>query len=128
MNVEDRILIKTLAHTADIVNTINGGMSQPNIDINKGEDEWTVRLRIPGVSAEKVKVEVKDNQLFIFHMMTENNHAKIQLPYLLTMVSLNSRVDLDGIVAEYENSELCIHLPMDGSASGYEREIEIFRR
>ena len=39
MRAEDRILIKNLAQTAEIVNTINGGMSQANMILEKGEDE-----------------------------------------------------------------------------------------
>lgn len=128
MNVEDKLLIKNLAHTAEIVNTINGGMAQPNIDVERQPEEWMVKVKVPGVSAESLKIEVRDNHLMLFHIMTEPNVSDISIPYLVTMLTLTSKVDLDGIVAEFENNELFIHLPLNGQANGYEREIEILKR
>ena len=128
MRVEDRILIKNLAQTAEIVNTINGGMTQANMLVEKGTEEWTVMVRVPGVSPERMKIEVRDGQLFIFHVLPDENAAHVELPFLLAALSLDKRVDFDGIMAEYEDKELYIHLPLDEEASGYEREIEIFKR
>ncbi|WP_421874411.1 Hsp20/alpha crystallin family protein [Marinoscillum sp.] len=128
MRVEDRILIKNLAQTAEIVNTINGGMTQASMLVDKGEDEWTVMVRVPGVSPERMKIEVRDGQLFIFHVMADENAAAVELPFMLAALALDKRVDFDGIMAEYEDKELYIHLPLDEEANGYEREIEIFKR
>ncbi|HCX22368.1 MAG: hypothetical protein CMB80_07280 [Flammeovirgaceae bacterium] len=128
MRAEDRILIKNLAQTAEIVNTINGGMSQANMILEKGEDEWTVAIRVPGVSPERMRVEVRNGQLFIFHVMADENAAEVELPFLLAAVALDKRVDFDAIIAEYEDKELFITMPLDEEASGYEREIDIFKR
>ncbi|MEQ8470223.1 MAG: Hsp20/alpha crystallin family protein [Marinoscillum sp.] len=128
MKVEDRILIKNLAHTADIVNTINGGMTQANMEIEKSESEWLVEIKLPGVSAERMKIEVRNSQMFLFHLIADTNASEIELPYMVTALALDKRVDFDGIMAEYENGRLFIHLPLDEEASGYEREIEIFKR
>ncbi|MEQ9305754.1 MAG: Hsp20/alpha crystallin family protein [Marinoscillum sp.] len=128
MKVEDRILIKNLAHTADIVNTINGGMTQANMEIEKHEKEWLVEIRLPGVSAERMKIEVKNNQMFLFHLIDDTNASDIELPYMVTALELDKRVDFNGIMAEYQEGRLFIHLPLDEEASGYERDIEIFKR
>jgi HSP20 family molecular chaperone IbpA len=128
MRVEDRMLIKNLAHTAEIVNTINGGMTEPVINIDKKETEWIVKVRVPGVSAEHLKIEVRDYEMFLFHIISEETTADIELPYLLSAIKLTSQVDFDGIMAEYQAGELSIHLPLDETASGYERDIEIFKK
>jgi len=126
--MNDSILIKNLAHTAEIINTINGGMAEPVLKINKQGREWMVTLRIPGVNIENIKIEVKDNQLLVFHLINESNNSNIQLPHLVTALTISNKIDLDGIVAQYENGQIFIHLPLNEQATGYEREIEIFKK
>lgn len=128
MKVQDKMLIKNLAHTAEIINTINGGMAQPDIKIHKDDYEWIIRVKVPGVSSDNLKIEVKDNNLLIFHIIDEKNSSEVKLPFLITMVSLHSKVNFAGIMAEHENSELFIHLPIDEETTGYDREIKIFKR
>lgn len=128
MRAEERVLIKNLAQTAEVINTINGGMSQPILKFRKSQNEWLVCVRVPGVDADKMRIEIRDGQMFLFHIISENNVADIDLPYLLAGFPLDRRVNCDGIIAEYENGELFIHLPLDETRNGYEREVEIFKK
>lgn len=128
MTIEDKILIKNLAQTADIVNTINGGMSQASMMLEKSEHEWTVKVKVPGVDADDMRIEVKDDQMYIFQILGDNNASKLKLPYLLTTFKISSRINYDEILAEYENGEIYIHLPIDEMGDNYEREIEIFKK
>lgn len=127
MTIEDKILIKNLAQTADVVNTINGGMSQASFKLLKQENEWTVTVKVPGVDADHMKIEVKDDQMFIFQIIGDDS-ARIKLPYLLTAFKISPRVNYDGILAEYENGEIFIHLPLDEMGDNYQREIDIFKK
>lgn len=128
MKAVDRLLTKNLAHTAEIINTINGGMTQPVLKIERGQKEWLVNVRVPGVNVDHLKIEVRDNQLFLFHLITEPNTSDIQLPYLVAGMTLSRKIDFDAINAVYENGEIMIHLPTNETATGYEREIEIFKK
>lgn len=128
MKVEDRVLIKNLAKTAEIVNTINGGMSQAKMLMTKSEQEWIVRLKVPGVSPDKLKIEVRDNQMFIFHILADNNSSGIALPYLITAFMISPKIDFDEIMAEYDKGEVRVHMPLDEWSDGHEREIEIIKR
>ncbi len=126
--MNDSKLIKNLAQTAEIINTINGGMAGPVLRISKNGREWLVNLRIPGVSIENIKLEIKDHQLLVFHLISEKNESDIRLPYLVTALNISHKIELDSISAEYERGQIFIHLPMNEEATGYEREIEIFKR
>lgn len=128
MTVEDKILIQNLAQTADIVNTINGGMSQANFQIFKEESEWMVKIKAPGVDADNMRIELKDDQMYVFQILGDNNASKIKLPYLLTTFKISPRVNYDSIFAEYENGEIFIHLFLDEMGNNYEREIEIIKK
>lgn len=128
MKVADKMLIKHLANAAEVVNTLNGGMAEPRLHLERQEKEWLLHVRIPGVSAENLKLEIKDHQLFIFQMLTQHNVADVELPYLIAMLQIGQQVDLDEIVAEYEDGHLYVHMPVDEEASGYEREVSIVRK
>lgn len=125
MIIADRMLTKNLALTADIINTINGGMARTEIKLKKSETEWNAVIRIPGVSFENIKLEIKDRHLHIFQTLDESNASEIQLPYLVSSILLSSKVDVDKIHAEFENSRLYVHLPITETPSGYQREIDI---
>lgn len=126
MRVKDELLIKNLAHTAELINTLNGGMSQPVIRLKKDEDEWILRVRIPGVSIESLKIEVKEQHLFLFQML-KNDNLQIQMPYLISAMPLTEKIDKELISAEYRNGEVLIILPFDELKDGFHREIEIVK-
>ncbi|MFT6882731.1 MAG: HSP20 family molecular chaperone IbpA [Marinoscillum sp.] len=128
MKAADRVLIKNLAHTAEIINTINGGMSEPYIGIDKSPEQWTVNVKVPGMNPDRLRIEVRNLELSLFHMISEGNSSDIELPYLLASIQLTSSVDIDNILAEYERGQLSIHLPLDESTDGFEREVEIIKR
>lgn len=127
MKVEDKLLIKNLAHTAKIVNTINGGMAKPSTELHKAEDSWMLKMRLPGVSVDNIKIEIKDNFLFVFQILDAED-SEIELPYLIDMLNLTSQIDLNAVYAEFEQGEVFIHMPFDELASGYEKEVEIIKR
>jgi hypothetical protein len=128
MNVEDRMLVKNLAKTAEIVNTINGGMSQAKLHMKKESDEWLLRFKVPGVGPDNLKIEVRNSQLFIFQILGADNSSGIELPYLITSLVISPKIDFEGIIAEYDGEEICVHMPLDEMSDGHEREIEIIRK
>lgn len=127
MKLQDRLLIKNLAHTAELINAINGGMAQPKVQLEKSSQAWMLRMKVPGVSIENITIEVKDGFLFVFQNLS-NDHSDMELPYMIEMLNLTSKIDMDSIYAEYVSGEILIHLPFDEMASGFEREIEIIKR
>lgn len=124
---ENRSLVKNLAHTAELINTLNGGMSQPSIRVQRESEEWVVRVRIPGVSMEQLKLEVKNSHLYLFQMLKSQNLG-ISLPYLIAVMPLIDQIDFEKISAEYHEGELLIVLPLSEQEDGFHREIEIVKK
>lgn len=127
MKVEDKLLIKNLATTAQLVTGINGGMAQPHVRLEKSDSRWVERMKVPGVSIESIRIEVKEGFLFVFQNL-QVEASDMELPYMIEMLNLTSQIDQDQIYAEYEGGEIVIHMPFDELASGFERDIEIIRR
>lgn len=127
MKVDDNLLIKNLAMTAQLVNGINGGMAQPHIRLEKSDSRWVQRMKVPGVSIDNISIEVKDGFLFVSQNLFVQESA-MEIPYIIEMLNLNSQIDQEKIYAEYSNGQIIIHMPFDELASGFERDIEIVRR
>ncbi len=126
MRVEDKMLIKNLANTAELINTINGGMAQPQVILEKSEESWLLRMKVPSVNIDNIKIEVKEGILFVFQNL-EHANSDIELPYLIEMLNLPGQIALDSIYAEFDQNEILVHLPFDELANGFEREIEIIK-
>ena len=70
--------------TVDLLNTLNGGISEPYISYREDSNGREVRIRVPGVSKELLQVEVRDNQLSVFyHIPIETSGKQVFLPKLL---------------------------------------------
>lgn len=120
----DREVIKNLASTADIVNTINGGTVYPTFNKTTEEDHYRLEVSVPTVSAEDIKVEVSGSDLLVYQKVHLNG---MELPNLLGVIKISADVELDSISAEYEDDTLIVIMPFNEMTGGYNREIEIFK-
>jgi len=124
----DRNLIRNLASTADILNTINGGMSQTTIKIHSLENEWLIKVRIPGVDLENLRLEVLDNHLYIHQMMMIDDESLEKAPYVIAMIPLIRQINIEAISATFEGGWTHVRLPFDEMVDGFERQIKIERK
>ena len=124
-------ILKKLLLTTDYMNTINGGMAMVTFNLEKEKDGYVSHLIVPGVPPESIKIEIRDNQLFIFYFMEfseDNGHGGIRnLPYTLGIMDIPFDVRIDGITAKTEENNIKIILPYNKLAGGFRREISIDR-
>ena len=87
------------------------------------------QLTIPGVSVEDIKVEIRDNRIYIYNMMEfgENGGYKNirKLPYTLGIMDIPHDVNIKGITAKFEKNRLNIIMPYNELAGGFRRQIPI---
>ena len=113
----------------DLMNTVNGGMSMSSMNFTKTKKGYTVDLVAPGINSESMKVEVKDNKLYIYFIFYLNVANKLEgnagTPYFFRIVPIPGDVDIRKISANYENNHLQITLPFNELTSGYQQDIDI---
>ena len=115
----DKELLKTLAQSADIVNTINGGMSLAYVRKTQLPDHYLVTVKVPGVDVDSLRLEMHKGHLFVFQVL----HLEgIEIPYLITGIELDEEVDREAVRANFEDNRLNILLPFGPVDS---REIDI---
>jgi HSP20 family molecular chaperone IbpA len=107
----DKELMHVLAQSADVVNTINGGMSVAHIKMHTLKDHYLITVRVPGVSEEALKLEMHEGNLFVFQQMTLDTGLRI--PYLVASITVSENVNKEAISANYEGRRLHIFMPFD---------------
>ena len=126
--------------TIDFINTVNGGMSEPSIKLDKGSDGFEVVVKIPGIEVEDLQLEVvkgkrNSNNLKLFHLLPifsqENLPDEEQwktIRFINTFV-IPDGVDIDNISARYDDShrQLVLFLPFGDEQGDYHRKVDIER-
>jgi HSP20 family molecular chaperone IbpA len=115
-------ILKTLAESADLINTINGGMSLAHVTKYTLADHYLVTVKVPGVDKHSLKVELHNGQLFVFQRMILEEG--IEIPYLVTAIELSENVDRQAVHANFQGKNLNIVLPFGEGTRDTEVHIE----
>jgi HSP20 family protein len=86
------------------------GWSQ-DVEVDEADDAWTVTVRLPGVAAEEVQVELEERELRIRARRAADDEparARSSFHYRLT---IPSDVDIDAADATMDHGLLVIRLP-----------------
>lgn len=119
----DKEVVKMIAESADLVNTINGGMSLAHVSKYKLADHYMVTVRVPGVDKQSLKVEMHDGNLFVFQLM--HLEEGIDIPYMVASIPLKPNIDLRGIHANYQGKNLNIVMPFQEEDDEGSKDITI---
>lgn len=85
----------------------NQGWTQ-DVEVDEADNAWTVTVRLPGVAAEEVQVELEERELRV--------HGTGAEPTFSYRVTVPSDVDLDAADATMDHGLLVIRLPRTGRA------------
>lgn len=129
MRFNDFHISKEILRKVDVMNTLNGGISKPTVHMLRQPANYLVTVRMPGVDPNKMRVEVHNDRLFLFHdIMVENTELysnNNQIPFNIGYVLIPFDVNIKEIKAVYEDRALQITLPFNELADGYDKKINI---
>jgi HSP20 family molecular chaperone IbpA len=115
-----------LITSIDVLNTLNGGVSEPQMNMNHHERYREIKLKVPGIKQEDVHVEVHNNNLSIYYFINVlSNEKLIQLPRFVYNRNVPYFIDINKINARVEEEELIVKLPFNELANGYHKDIKI---
>lgn len=117
---------KHLLTTVDLLNTLNGGISEPHLSFRENTTGRELRVRVPGVSKEMLQVQINDNQLTIlYHIPMVTSDKQVYVPKEVFQQTLPYFIEIPGIHATYEENELVVKLPYNELSNGYKRTVPI---
>ncbi len=100
--------------TTDANTDVDRVVVRPYVAIREDEAEYVLRADVPGVRQEGVDVTVDDDVLTLEAHTTDSEPFRIGPRSSRTyrhVVSLNDRVDAEGVKGEIRDGVLLVHLP-----------------
>ena len=116
--------IRTIAPQLDLLNTIGGGVAQPQIRIDQRPKGVVVRVAMPTVSADSFRVVLNNQQLTVFSEYRHEPDDQLAAPLFVQTLNLPTNLDLARIDAVQEEGELRVRIPFL-NPSDQQREIDI---
>jgi len=124
----------------DFINTVNGGMSEPAIQLERGSDGFEVVVKVPGIEVEDLQLEVvkgkkNSTNLKLFHLLPIFSQESLSqdeqwktIRFINTFV-IPHGVDIENISARYDDTlrHLVLHLPFGNEQGEYRRKVDISR-
>jgi HSP20 family molecular chaperone IbpA len=116
---------KNLLTSVDVLNTLNGGTSEPHLRLHKKTEGHQMKVRVPGLDKEQLQIEIHNNELSIFyHMTIESNGKPVHMPQVIYSEPIPYFISTEGITATFDERHLIVDMPFNEKASGYHRKIE----
>jgi HSP20 family molecular chaperone IbpA len=115
-----------LLTSVDVLNTIHGGTSEPQMVLQQHQEGREIRIKVPGVRHDNIQVEIHNNVLSIFYFIPVlSNEKMVQMPCVVYNKNIPYYVDATRINSRLEDNALLVELPYNESANGYHRRIQI---
>lgn len=107
--------------------------SFPKVNVIESDDKYEVEVAIAGFDKDDIKLELKDNDLFIQGSKQEDQHdenkkflrREISSRAFKRIIRLPSKIDTDSIKAEYKNGIIKIVIDKDKVEEPNKIEIKV---
>ena len=109
--IKNKEFLQQIAHQIDMLNTLGGGISLPQVKVDKREKGAIIRVSVPSVSPEAYHIVLNQNQLTVVAAHRFNQDSDSVIPLFSQQFTLPPQVDLARINAVFENQELQVRLP-----------------
>jgi HSP20 family molecular chaperone IbpA len=115
-----------LMTSVDVLNTIQGGVSEPFVSFREQANGREIRVRVPGIIKEAMQAEINNDELYVYYLIPVSSSGKlIHLPQVVYRQKIPYFIEINGINATYEENELVVRLPFNELSNGYNRKIQI---
>ena len=116
--------IRSIAPQLDLLNTIGGGVAQPQLRVDQRPKGVILRVAMPTVPADSFRVVLNQQRLTVFGEYRHQPDDQLAAPLFVQTLDLPNNLDLARIDAVHEGHELQVRIPFV-SPTDQQREIDI---
>ncbi|RAK62722.1 Hsp20/alpha crystallin family protein [Hymenobacter edaphi] len=127
MKLISQEFLHNIAPQLDLLNTLGGGVTQPQVRVHKREQGVVIRVSAPSVRPETFHVVLNNNRLDVFAEYRPAADDQLVAPLFVQSFELPVELDLTRIDAVHEGRELRVRIPYQDPNTNH-REINIRRR
>jgi len=115
-----------LITTVDVLNTLSGGISEPQQKLYESDAGRELRFRVAGVNKGFMNVEIHNNHLTIYYYINIASYDKlVQVPQIIYNRPIPYYIDISKISATFEEDQVVVHMPFNRLSNGYHRKLRI---
>ncbi len=115
-----------LLTTVDILNTVQGGSIEPQIDFTQYTNYREMKIRIPGVSVEAIDVTITNNTVTVAYFRTIESQGKLmKVPTIVYSKTQPYFVNVSKIKARIAGEFVVVQFPFNRLANGYSKRLKI---
>lgn len=114
--IKNKEFLQAIAQQIDVLTTLGGGISLPQVNVDKHDKGLVIRVAIPTVAPESYQIALNQNQLTVLATFRPDNNPEVAAPLFSQVFTLPPQVDLSRIDAVFEGHELQVRLPYHLSA------------
>ena len=118
--------IHSIAPQLDLLNTIGGGVAQPQLRVDQHPKGVIVRVAMPTVPADRFRVVLNNNKLTVFGEYRHEPDDQLAAPLFVQTLELPPNLDATRTDAIHEGQELRVRIPF-AKPNSQQREIDIKR-
>jgi HSP20 family protein len=123
MKLISQEFIRNIAPQLNLLNTIGGGVAQPQLRVDQREKGVILRVLMPTVLPESFHVVLKDQHLTVYGEYRHEPSDQLAAPLFVQTLDLPANLDVSRIDAMHEGRELQVRIPFKNPAD--QREINI---
>ena len=114
-----------LVTSIDVLNTLQGGMSEPQLVHHQDEEGKSIRVQVPGIDKDLIEVDVHNNVLSIHYTIPlMSNGMSVRIPLMIYHKNIPYYIDIRKIHTVAEGNEMVVKLPFNKMAKGYHRTLK----
>jgi HSP20 family protein len=124
MKLISQEFLQNIAPQLDLLNTLGGGVAQPQVRVQEREQGVLIRVSAPSVRPETFHVVLNNNRLDVYAEYRHSAEDKLVAPLFVQTFQLPDGLDVTRIDAVHENGELRVRIPYQ-DPTNRQREIDI---
>ena len=119
-------IIRDFAPQMDLLNTIGGGVAQPQVRLDKRAQGVILRVALPSASPDTFHVALHNQRLTVYGAYRHHPDDELSAPLFVRVLDLPANLDVARIDAVQEGPELRVRIPYKRT-NDEPRELDIRR-
>lgn len=112
--------------SVDVLNTLNGGVTEPHIEFEHHDDRDEIHVFVPGIRKDNIFIEIDKNVLTVFYtIFIQSAKLLIPMPRVVYSKEIPYFIKITKISAQAKGEGLVITMPFNRLADGYYRNIKV---
>ncbi len=109
--IKNKEFLRNAANFIDVMNTLGGGVVQPNVAFEERKKGSLIRVQLPTIDPEAFRVILAGNKLTVAAVIRAAEAAAWTAPLFHQEFLLPANIALDRIKVVYKQNELQVRLP-----------------